>query len=113
MNSPEKKATRARNIRELWDALLSPNWTSDDLIYLGKAIYARTPLKNFDPTKFDRILPHLAAVVEQLETKITPVPAALPSNASETPAGPSAPTEPSPVPTALKAPEGKPGKEEK
>ena len=88
MPSPENRATRARNIRELWDALLAPNWTSDDLIYVGKAIYARTPLKKFAPDKFDRILPHLDKVAEILEAKVAPLPADSPEAAPEPPTRP-------------------------
>ena len=108
MDSAEKNATRARNIRAVWAALLAPNWTKDDLIDLGKAIFARTPLKNFDQTKFDRILPHLDAVTEMLEAKITPLPAASPSDAAKptSPAGPVGPARP----TGL---EGEPGTREK
>jgi hypothetical protein len=75
MKSPEQRETRARNIRAVWEALLAPDWTKDDLINLGKAIFARTPLKRFDPDKFDRILPHLDKATEVLEAKISPLPA--------------------------------------
>lgn len=71
MDTPERNTARARNIRALWEALLAPNWNKDDLVDLGKAVYARTPLKELDPTKFDRLLPHLIAVTEKLEGKIT------------------------------------------
>ena len=88
MDSPEKRATRAQNIRTLWETLLAPNWTKDDLIDLGKAIFAKTPLKRFDPVKFDRLFPHLVKITEALESKITPVPTDSPSDTPESPAGP-------------------------
>ena len=94
MDSPEQRATRAQNIRTLWETLLAPNWTKDDLIDLGKAIFAKTPLKRFDPAKFDRLFPHLVRVTEMLEAKITPMPADPPSDSPESAAGPVGPVHP-------------------
>lgn len=89
MDSPEQRATRAQNIRTVWEALLAPNWTKDDLIDLGKAIFARTPLKRFDQAKFNRILPHLSKLAEVLEANIVPL----------FPSGPTGLAGPGPCPT--------------
>ena len=47
MDSPEKRATRAQNIRTLWETLLAPNWTKDDLIDLGAGM-DRVAVYEFD-----------------------------------------------------------------
>ena len=75
MDSTEKNKIRANNIRAVWDALLAPSWNKDELIELGKAIYARRALKDLDAKQFDKLLPHLSAIVERLESKFT-IPAA-------------------------------------
>lgn len=105
MDSPEQsfpevtRATRAHNIRSVWEALLAPNWTKDDLIDLGKAIFARTPLKHFDQAKFDRILPHLSKLAEVLESNIVPL----------SPSGPTGLTGPGPCPIGPVGPVGPAG----
>jgi hypothetical protein len=108
MDSPEQRTTRAQNIRTVWEALLAPNWTKDDLIDLGKAIFARTPLKRFDQAKFDRILPHLSKLAEMLEAKITPLPADPPGDAPEAPAGPPVLDGPGPCTTGPAGPAASP-----
>ena len=72
MDAAQQNKTRASNIRAVWEALLAPKWGKDDLIDLGKAIYARKSLKDIDPRKFDGLLPHLIAIVEVLEARFAP-----------------------------------------
>lgn len=107
MDSPEQRATRAQNIRAVWEALLAPSWTKDDLIDLGKAIFARTPLKRFDQAKFDRILPHLSKITEMLESKITPMPADPPGDTPESPPGPTGLAVPGPCTAGPTGPSSK------
>lgn len=75
MDATEKNKIRANNIRAVWDALMAPSWVPNDLKDLGMAIYARRPLKDLDQKKFDRLLPHLSAIVERLEAKFIIPPA--------------------------------------
>jgi len=49
-------------IKTFWAALTRPNWTSDDLIALGKAVYAKQPLAALDEAVFQRIFPHLQSI---------------------------------------------------
>jgi hypothetical protein len=53
-------------IKHLWEALLAPSWSRDDLIDLGKAVFARTPLSKIEQKRFDRLLPHLTQMVKSL-----------------------------------------------
>jgi hypothetical protein len=73
-NQPNQNKIRAANIRAVWEALLAPKWDKDVLINLGKALYARRPLKDLDAGLFNELLPRLVEVVERLEAKFTPTP---------------------------------------
>ncbi len=85
MDATEKNKIRANNIRAVWDALMAPSWIPNDLKDLGMAIYAHRPLKDLDQKLFERLLPHLATIVERLETKFTiPPTVAEPSPMTET-----------------------------
>jgi len=77
----------AHYIRSIWEALLAPKWKRDDLIDLGKAIYAKCPLVELDDDLFARFMPNLAAMAEKLHLAlgrkpapkaIAPVPAPAP-----------------------------------
>jgi hypothetical protein len=74
MDQASQNKTRAANIRAVWDALLAPKWDRDVLINLGKALYARRPLKDLDTKLFDELLPRLVEIVERLEGKFAPPP---------------------------------------
>jgi hypothetical protein len=54
----------------VWEALQAPRWNKDDLIDLGKTIYAKTPLKNMDEKLFIRLFPHIATIARSVGTKI-------------------------------------------
>ena len=99
MDTPERNATRAKNIRTLWEALHAPKWTRDDLIDLGKAIFAKTPLKNLDPDKFDKLLPHLIDIVERLEAGLVKLPDPSPKPQDQEEAKREVPPETSKAPT--------------
>jgi|WetSurMetagenome_2_1015567.scaffolds.fasta_scaffold14336_6 hypothetical protein len=56
----------AKAIRSIWAALLSPQWTRDDLIELGTHIFAKIPIERVDQTTIGRMLPKLKVVAEHL-----------------------------------------------
>src|SRR5271157_3837954 len=56
-------------IRSIWESLLKPDWERSDLIDLGMAIFAKTPLSRLDPKKFSKLLPFLSAMAEELGKK--------------------------------------------
>jgi hypothetical protein len=50
----------------LWDALVVPKWTKDDLIDFGKAIFSKRSLKELSEKEWSTIFPHLRDVVAAL-----------------------------------------------
>ena len=78
-------------IKILWEALLAPPWSRDDLIEFGKAIFGKTPLKDLDPKRFTQLFPFLKQITAHLGDKLNE--AVLPS---PTPA-PAMQDEPSPT----------------
>jgi hypothetical protein len=64
------KEDRAWLVRNLWDALQVPEWTKDDLIDLGKAIFAKKALKELDDKLFDRLFPLVVQIADCLGTKM-------------------------------------------
>lgn len=74
MDPSEKNKIRASNIRAIWEALLAPQWTRNQLIELGKSVYARKPLKDLDPKLFDELLPRLVEIAAILDDKFTAPP---------------------------------------
>lgn len=88
------KADVAFLINALWTSLLAPPWPKNDLIEVGKLIYAKVELKDVDGSLFNRLLPSLSAAATTLGQKILqlkspPTPrqeqAASPSPSPETP----------------------------
>jgi hypothetical protein len=69
--SQEDIAFYAKNI---WSALLEPDWKYDDLVELGKAVYAKIPLNKMDDKKFNRLFPLLVKISqflgEQIQAKL-------------------------------------------
>jgi hypothetical protein len=57
-------------IKILWEALLIPPWSRDDLIEFGKAIFGKTPLKDLDPKKFNQLFPFLKQITDHLGIKL-------------------------------------------
>ena len=53
-------------IKATWTALLAPSWPKNDLIDLGKLIYAKIPLSKIDVELYGRLRPHLMAVAQEL-----------------------------------------------
>ena len=72
-------------IKILWESLQAPPWSRDDLIEFGKAIFGKTPLKDLDPKKFDRLFPFLKQITDSLGTKLKEavLPAPSPASASQ------------------------------
>lgn len=60
------KEDKALLIRAAWEALLAPPWLKDDLIALGKLVYAKVPLREVDDELFAHLLPHLSTMAESL-----------------------------------------------
>jgi hypothetical protein len=94
MTDPSPPLTREEQsflIKILWESLQSPSWSKDDLITFGLAIFGKTPLKDLDPKKFDKLFPFLVQITTQLGAKLKE--AILP-----TPAPPSQETTPGTTP---------------
>lgn len=66
-SKPEQsKEETAFYIKAFWDAMLAPKWLRDDLIELGKAVYAKEPLATLDDALFARLMPHLVQMAHVL-----------------------------------------------
>ena len=93
-------------IKILWESLQAPPWSRDDLIEFGKAIFGKTPLKDLDPKKFDRLFPFLKQITDSLGTKlkeaVLPAPPSTPPIQGETSGSPEnsppSTTSPDPLP---------------
>lgn len=57
-------------INAIWSSFLAPEWLRDDLIELGKAVYAKTTLAKLDDKKFAQLLPFLTKMAESMGTKL-------------------------------------------
>jgi hypothetical protein len=58
-------------IKSLWSALSSPNWQKDDLIEMGKCLWAKTKLKDIPEKTFARLLPNLTMVANEFDRIMT------------------------------------------
>ena len=89
MNEPKHETlTREEQaflIKVQWEALQAPSWTRDDIIEFGKAIYAKTALKDLDPKKFNQLFPFLKQITDHLGIKLKEavLPAPSPASASQ------------------------------
>jgi hypothetical protein len=66
----QSKEETAFYIKAFWDAMLAPKWLRDDLIELGKAVYAKEPLATLDDALFARLMPHLVEMANVLGAQI-------------------------------------------
>ena len=67
MPTPETNENRDETvlyIKSLWKSLLAPKWTKDDLIDLGKLVFAKVRLSSVDPPLLDRLLPLLSDMAD-------------------------------------------------
>jgi hypothetical protein len=75
MTDPSKpkqsKEETAFYIKAFWDAMLAPKWLRDDLIELGKAVYAKEPLAALDDALFARLMPHLIEMATVLGSQVS------------------------------------------
>jgi len=55
----------------LWDALIEPKWTKDDLIDFGKAIFTKKKLKDMTDAEFGKVFPFLTNITVELGRKLT------------------------------------------
>jgi hypothetical protein len=106
---PLSKEDTAFLIRSFWEALLGPNWLRNDLIELGKLVFAKVRLKDVEPELFQRLLPHLNTIANSLGPKMLKLrtqygAAAAPAASPATAAPKSTPPAPSPAPPAPPAP---------
>lgn len=67
MTKEEKKFM----IRSLWDSLVDVQWTKDDLIDFGKAIFSKQSLQKMEEKTFTKIFPFLNKVAENLGAKMS------------------------------------------
>lgn len=56
----------AQYIKAIWGALIEPKWSYDDLVTLGKMVYAKVPLSKIDPEIMKILLPKLAAIARKV-----------------------------------------------
>jgi hypothetical protein len=94
-DTPLTREETAFFVRATWEALLAPLWLRNDLIDLGKAVHAKTPLAQLDARLFERLLPHLTLVAQVLQEMVA-------KNAATSQAPPAAPLPPTanPAPAA-------------
>lgn len=77
-------------IRAMWTALLTPKWLRDDLINLGKAVFAKEALASMDDALFAKMIPHLTEMATVLGSQVAKKIAHDQSAASAAPAAPTA-----------------------
>lgn len=65
--TPQEKALL---IRAIWESLLAPKGTRDQLVTLGKAVFAGTSLKEMDDKTYEQILPFLSSMADALAEKM-------------------------------------------
>ena|SRR5579872_3334383 len=59
-------------LKTIWEALLAPTWKKDDLITLGKLLFAKQKLKDIDEKIFMKeVLPNLKVVAASLHATLT------------------------------------------
>ena len=73
--SPEKKTELSREetafyIRTFWEALISPSWSRDTLIELGKVVFAKVPLNKLSDEQFAMLIPKLQEIATIIGTKV-------------------------------------------
>lgn len=99
--APLQKDEIAHIIRLLWDSLITPNWTSDDLIEFGKAVFTKTPLPRLSQHQFEILFPHLTAIankvgIAMLSQATTPTNTAAPPSPTSPDIQPPPPTQDEP-----------------
>jgi len=65
-STPIEKDEVAFLIRTIWDALCAPAWNKDDLIELGKCVFARLPLAKIGDRQFEVLFPYLTTIANQV-----------------------------------------------
>lgn len=66
MTAEEKKFL----MLSLWDALVVPKWTKDNLIDFGMAIFSKKPLKDMSDKEFAKVFPFLKEITVELGKKL-------------------------------------------
>lgn len=71
------KEEKAFLMKALWKALQTPAWTKDELVELGKAIFAKETLGKMADKRFEIIYPNLVKIVESLGVQLADQAAAM------------------------------------
>lgn len=71
-------------IRSFWEALITPQWTRDTLIELGKVVFAKVPLNKLTDEQFAALIPKLQEIAGIIGAKVK----LQQSHSSEAPASP-------------------------
>lgn len=71
----EKKSELSREetafyIRTFWEALITPAWTRDTLIELGKVVFAKIPLNKLSDEQFALLIPKLQEIATVVGAKV-------------------------------------------
>jgi len=93
---PLSKEETAFLIRSFWEALLGPAWLKDDLIALGKLVFAKVRIRDIEPEMFQRLLPHLTAIANSLGPKVLKMRLNSQYGVATAPATPTVPPTPAP-----------------
>ena len=91
MSDPTSNVTLTKEelawlIKALVESLEIPDWTKDDLIEFGKAIFGKTPLKDMDPKKFTQLFPFLKQITDNLGIKLKEAVLPTPASTQDAPA---------------------------
>jgi hypothetical protein len=89
-------------IKILWGGIITPDWTSDALVELGKVVFTKTPLSKIPNQQFEVLFPYLTQIANKVGSVILNQPARQPP---VTPVEP--PAEPSPAEAPPSAPSDK------
>ena len=60
------KEEKAFFTKAVWKALSAPDWSKDDLIDFGKALYAKKTLRDMEDKTFKKIFPFLEKITNSL-----------------------------------------------
>jgi len=58
-------------LNTIWEALLTPQWTKDDLIDFGKAIFSKQKLNKMNSATFSKVFPFLQSVSNTVGEKLS------------------------------------------
>lgn len=65
------KEEKAFLVNAIWTALQAPQWSKDDLINFGKAIFTRVTLQKMADKTFEQVFPFLSKIADSLGVQLT------------------------------------------